>query len=441
MLLLKSSKVMLVIIWLMFSSDIFSQWETQNSGVTVDLHDVCFVDSLNGWVLGDSALILNTSNGGNDWKIQDHPDMSERMNRIQFVSEQVGYIVGNAGLIMITMDSGKSWSVSQDSFEVNFLDLSFVTEDEGWATGYKTYSDHAVSLIVHTTDGGNSWEKQLELRSNNQFGAKLFSAVKFQDDSTGWALAGDYVDSFSETYVYKTSDGGKSWSNVGIVQATPLITLRIAGKDTLWGGGLNFVTSSDGGYNWNYYESELGNASSLSPVDGLTGWAYFSNVFTDVKGILYTKDAGRTWSEELRLQDQYINAMYNIDRSLWIVGSDGLIMKKRWNYTSIGEEEPMIPKTIKLCQNYPNPFNPSTTIAYQLTEEANVELRIFDIAGTMIRVFDIGSQRAGYHSVIWDGKNDHRMVVSSGVYYYNLKTVSKHRNNFSSLSKRMVLIK
>jgi photosystem II stability/assembly factor-like uncharacterized protein len=245
--LLKSNKVMLVIIWLMFSSDIFSQWETQNSGVTVDLHDICFVDSLNGWVLGDSALILNTSNGGKNWKTQYHPNISERMNRIQFVSEKVGYIVGNTGLIMTTKDTGKSWTVSQGSFEVNLRDLSFLTENEGWATGYKTYIDHAVSLIIHTGDGGNSWQKQLELRSDNQFGAKLFTAVKFQNDTTGWALAGDYVDSFSETYVYKTSDGGKSWSNVGIVQATPLITLRIAGKDTLWGGGVKFVTSSDGG--------------------------------------------------------------------------------------------------------------------------------------------------------------------------------------------------
>jgi photosystem II stability/assembly factor-like uncharacterized protein len=440
MLLFKSLKAMLVIIWLILFSNILSQWETQYSGVVVDLYDVCFVDTLNGWVVGDSAIILNTENGGKDWKIQDHPNISERMNKVQFISKEVGYIVGNAGLIMITKDGGKSWSVNQDSFEVNFRDLSFVTENKGWATGHKTYIDHAVSLIIHTTDGGNSWEKQLELKSTSQFGAKLFTAVKFQNDSTGWAFAGDYADSFSETYIYKTSDGGKLWINVGIVQATPLINLQIAGKDTLWGSGLKFVTSSDGGYNWNYYENVIGDASIISPINGLTGWVYFSNIFTNARLILYTKDAGKTWAEELRLQDDFISAMDNTDGNLWIAGRNGLIMKKKWKYTSIEKDESAIPQTIKLYQNYPNPFNSSTIIAYELTEEVNAKLGIFNITGEMIRMFDLNPQRAGYYTIIWDGKNDNGIVVSSGVYYCNLKTFSKYGNNSSS-SLKMILIK
>jgi len=439
MLLLKSIRVITVIIWLILFTDTFSQWETQNSGVAVDLHDVCFVDSLNGWVIGDSAVILNTNNGGKEWKIQEHPNISESINKIQFISEKVGYIIGSGGLIMMTKDSGKSWSVSQDSFEVDFRDLSFLSENEGWVTGYKTYIDHAVSLIIHTTDGGNSWEKQLELRSDNQFGAKLFTAVKFQDDSTGWAFAGDYVDSFSETYVYTTSDGGKLWINIGIVQATPLITLRIAGKDTLWGAGSKFVTSSDEGYNWNYYENN-GGARFISPIDGSKGWVYFSNIFTDTRKILFTKDAGRTWTDELNLQDGFVSAMFNIDENLWIVGNDGLIMKKRHEYTSVANEEPKVPQTIRLYYNYPNPFNPSTTIIYELVEEVDIELGIFDITGKRIKSFSLNSQKPGQHSVIWDGKNDHGIFVSSGVYYCNFKIFSTYGSTFS-ISQKMILIK
>jgi hypothetical protein len=168
-----------------------------------------------------------------------------------------------------------------------------------------------------------------------------------------------------------------------MVQATPLTTLQIAGKDTLWAAGLNFVTSSDGGYNWNYYGNN-GGANFISTIDGLKGWVYFSNIFTDTRKILFTKDAGRTWVDELILKDGFVYAMFNIDVNLWIVGNDGLILKKRHEYTSVANEEPIVSQIIRLYQNYPNPFNSSTMISYELVEEVDIEFGIFDIIGKRI---------------------------------------------------------
>ncbi|MCD4651088.1 MAG: M6 family metalloprotease domain-containing protein [Candidatus Cloacimonetes bacterium] len=74
--------------------------------------------------------------------------------------------------------------------------------------------------------------------------------------------------------------------------------------------------------------------------------------------------------------------------------------------------------------NYPNPFNPETTIDYYLAEPAVTEITIFNIKGRIVSHF---RQRnlAGRHQVVWTGKNKSGDPVSSGIYYYQLKTDGK----------------
>ncbi|MEG8990047.1 YCF48-related protein [Ignavibacteria bacterium 4148-Me] len=436
-----NSMNLIIALFILLFTNVYAQWEVQNSKVKVDLNDVCFVDTLYGWAVGDSSTIINTTDGGLNWYKQICPVENIKLRKLQFVSYYVGYILGSNGKILSTKDGGKTWIICESGLEegFNLTDLSFVNEDEGWLTGYKTYFDHGIGLIIHTVDGGKSWNKQLEIKSYDQFSAKLFTAVKFQNNNTGWAFAGDYVDSFSETFVYKTSDGGTSWVNVGIVKATPLRILRIAGKDTLWGGGLKFVTSVDGGYNWNYFENEFGNASSLAPIDGLKGWVYFSNIFMQKKQVLYTTNAGKTWSEEFSLPDGFIVGMNYINGNLWVVGNNGLIMKKKSVITSINTKKPEISGEFKLNQNYPNPFNSRTAISYELANESDVELKIYDMMGRSIKTIRYCSQPVGAHTILWDGTNDIGHLVSSGVYIYNLISSSKTGKNFFSSSKMIFL--
>jgi flagellar hook assembly protein FlgD len=73
----------------------------------------------------------------------------------------------------------------------------------------------------------------------------------------------------------------------------------------------------------------------------------------------------------------------------------------------------------------PNAFNPGTTIAYDLGTSANVTLRIYDVAGRLVRVLrDHAAEGAGPHSVAWYGRSDHGERVASGVYYYRLEAGS-----------------
>jgi len=86
--------------------------------------------------------------------------------------------------------------------------------------------------------------------------------------------------------------------------------------------------------------------------------------------------------------------------------------------------------------NYPNPFNPSTTIKYSLSYDTHVELTIYDVKGRLVRRLISGVEKAGEHSVTWNGKDESGQSVSSGVYFCMLKIGSGKK-----ITKKMVLLR
>jgi hypothetical protein len=86
-------------------------------------------------------------------------------------------------------------------------------------------------------------------------------------------------------------------------------------------------------------------------------------------------------------------------------------------------------------ENYPNPFNQQTTISYQLPVCGKVSLIIYDILGKEVRTLVNENKSAGYHSVVWDGKDNLGASVVSGVYFYQLQL-----DNNLSLTKKLLLI-
>ena len=84
------------------------------------------------------------------------------------------------------------------------------------------------------------------------------------------------------------------------------------------------------------------------------------------------------------------------------------------------------PERTHLLQNYPNPFNPETWIPYQLASDAQVQIAIYDIRGSLVRQLDLGHQVAGFYldrprAAYWDGRNRFGERVASGVYVYQLR--------------------
>ena len=96
---------------------------------------------------------------------------------------------------------------------------------------------------------------------------------------------------------------------------------------------------------------------------------------------------------------------------------------------------PEIPGSYALHQNYPNPFNATTRIKYDLPRASRVSIVVFNILGQRVTTLVDGKQPAGYHEVVWDGRNKEGNTVASGVYFYRIDT-----EGFES-SKKMVLLK
>jgi hypothetical protein len=77
---------------------------------------------------------------------------------------------------------------------------------------------------------------------------------------------------------------------------------------------------------------------------------------------------------------------------------------------------------IRVIGNYPNPFNPETEIVFELNKPALISLGIYNLKGQMIKELAAGNYSAGEQRFLWDGTDTANRVVSSGIYYYMLKS-------------------
>lgn len=96
--------------------------------------DAVFRDSINGWAIVGSRLIMHTSDGGETWEEQ-YNSALEDLNRMTFVDTLHGCIVGNGGTILYTGDGGQSWEDQSPGWLANFYDVCFVDPDNGWVVG------------------------------------------------------------------------------------------------------------------------------------------------------------------------------------------------------------------------------------------------------------------------------------------------------------------
>ncbi|PIP42489.1 hypothetical protein COX18_00145, partial [Candidatus Desantisbacteria bacterium CG23_combo_of_CG06-09_8_20_14_all_40_23] len=93
-----------------------------------------------------------------------------------------------------------------------------------------------------------------------------------------------------------------------------------------------------------------------------------------------------------------------------------------------------------LLQNYPNPFNPECWIPFELSEKANVVIRIYNISGQLVKTIDLGELPAGAYTTqsraaYWNGRNEEGEEIASGVYFYQMQIGNK------VMTRRAVVLK
>lgn len=449
--------------WLVYltTKDGGGTWVVEQYQSGPSILSICFANHDIGWRVGEGGSIEKTTDGGVTWKYQSQTFTSDELLAVEFVDQYSGWVL-SPWSIFHTSDCGFNW---QKQYSVPFTPglnhLCFVNPVSGWAVGWE-YVPGTKAVILHTSDGGNHWERQpTDKRA-------ALNAVCFIDQNAGWAV-GD-----SGTILF-TSDGGAHWNQRESGTTVTLTSVGFVDQYHGWIGGQGVVLrTDDAGTQWHPYTYDGPALLSLHFVDSLLGWAVGGSCSPEnlcSGSIMHSSDGGRSWEEQFRETDVIIrsvnfvnatngwavgskvwftedggknwirrnvpiwwtNAVDFVNSSYgWLVGPVGTIM-----HTSDGgvtfvergtpEGTPLMPL---LHQNFPNPFNPTTTIRYSLPDARNVTLTVFNTLGQHIVELVNGTNDAGHHEVRFDGAG-----LSSGVYFYRLQA-----GDFVQ-SRRLMLLK
>ena len=128
-------------------------------------------------------------------------------------------------------------------------------------------------------------------------------------------------------------------------------------------------------------------------------------------GIYQTVSVSNTWQLREFIFTTPSNVISN-NKLNFQVGSgvgeiffDNIVLQEALGKEMVETTAISLPIMFELFQNYPNPFNPATRIDYQLPEDGQVKLEIFNTLGQPVDILVDGFQTAGTYSVVWDGKN------------------------------------
>jgi len=94
-----------------------------------------------------------------------------------------------------------------------------------------------------------------------------------------------------------------------------------------------------------------------------------------------------------------------------------------------------LPVTTEIRSIYPNPFNPETTIEFNLKENSQVNIRVYNLKGQLVKTIINSKLEAGNHKIVWNGTNSNEQRVASGLYFCKMETKDK------SVTEKMILMK
>ncbi len=374
-------------------------WEKQFEQSTAHFRSIGFLDSLHGWAgnvgpgefgASDSTVLYHTNDGGQSWApmttfLGPKPRGLCGMHVVNdSVICAVGRVRGPAAFARTT-NAGRTWQArDMNALAAGLIDVYFFNADTGLAVGLTNVNhDNSSGVVLFTSDGGATWEKQFTTRRTGEWCWK----ISFPTRRIGYVSL--QRNSQSPIYFLKTSDGGRTWEE------------KLFSSNYYFVQGIGFIDARHG---W------IGGNSSQPTYE--------------------TRDGGETW--------QSAGFGARINRFRFLGDTLGYAVGRtvyKYSHQSTTVATASSPLTFALSQNYPNPFNPSTSIRYHLPKAGRVSLTIYDLAGRVIERLLDETQAAGEHTVVWDAHDQEGNLLSAGVYLYRIQSAE------FTASRKMVLLR
>ncbi len=403
-----------------------AQWFPQQTNTNRFVSKIKMLNSNTGYAIGDSSLLLKTTNGGNNWiMLNTETTNDDFFTGIHFLNTETGWICGGymggfgTSKILKTTNGGVNWINQYSLTGTYFFSIWMVNENIGFVGGYD-------GKYLRTTDGGNSWN------SYTVTGVNIWTMF-FLNNQTGF-IAGN------SGMIRKTTDGGLSYSLMN--SGTSLRIASIFFTDLNYGFAVcdseTVLKTTNAGINWT--SQRLGTYigyESVFFVNQYTGFAVGNWWDIATYKLIKTTNAGTNWTTVAQgTGDPYFDIYFTNENTGWISGYNGLILKTtNAGATYIKNYENKISNEVELMQNYPNPFNPSSTIEFRLNKNSLVSLKIYNILGKEIITLINDKLPSGTYKIPFSINKFSNLIFPGGVYYYKISTEK------TSITKKMIILK
>jgi photosystem II stability/assembly factor-like uncharacterized protein len=143
----------------------------------------------------------------NFWQKIDSPT-TKNLNTVVFINSLEGWAGGNSGLIIHTTDGGISWDEQFTNDSITISNIFFLNNQIGWASAISLFFEPYGTFLLRTDNGGITWSKEYM-----RIGQANIKSLYFHNITTGLAVG-------IQSVFIRTTDGGSTWIPVNLDSST-----------------------------------------------------------------------------------------------------------------------------------------------------------------------------------------------------------------------------